>query len=75
MTYAIGTRYLSSGKHPRLCTVVDVLTTTNHAGDVVKLRYAATHEFCGQLVTDRDVCAVTIAKGIAALNAKESAHA
>lgn len=47
-----------------MCTIVDILRTVNLAGECVKLRYVATHEFCGQTVTDHDVLDVTIAKGL-----------
>lgn len=63
MVWPIGTRFMSSGKHPRLCTVIDILTTCNHKGELVSVRYVATHEFAGQEVTDRDVVAVAIARG------------
>jgi hypothetical protein len=67
-TYSIGTQYLSSGKHPRLCTVTDILRTYNVHSELVRVRYVATHPGpLGALVTDHDVCAVTIAKGKAAL--------
>lgn len=65
--YPIGTHYLSAGKHPRLCTVVDVLKTYNSAGALVCTRYVAAHQFAGQCVHDRDVVAATIARGIARL--------
>lgn len=66
--YAIGTQFKSAGKHPRLCTVTDVLSTYNAAGELVRVRYVATHPGpLGQLVTDYDVCAVTIARGKAAM--------
>lgn len=64
MKYPIGTKFKTRGKAPRVCTVVDYHTTTNLAGEVVKERYVATHEFMGQIVTDYDVCAVTIARGL-----------
>jgi hypothetical protein len=47
-----------------LCTVSDVLTTYNLAGEPVKQRYLATHQFIGQTVTDHDVCETTIARGL-----------
>ena len=62
--YTIGTKYMTLGKHPNLCTVVDILTTTNLAGETVKTRYVASHVFCGQTVLDHDVGTVTIARGI-----------
>lgn len=62
--FEIGTKFRSSGKHPKICTVVDILTTYNSAGEVHKIRYVATHEFLGQIVTNYDVCDVEIARGI-----------
>lgn len=64
MKYPVGTKFKTRGKAPRTCTVVDYLTTTNLAGEVVKVRYVATHEFMGQTITDRDVVATTIALGL-----------
>lgn len=51
--YPVGTVY--HDRNNRVCTIVDRLTTTNLAGEVVRVRYVATHEFMGQTVTDRDV--------------------
>lgn len=69
MLYEVGTQFLSGGKHPRLSTVTDIWTTVNYLGEIVHVRYVATHEFMGQTITERDICAVAIAKGIAALTA------
>lgn len=60
--YPIGTKFYSRSKDPRVCTVVDVLRTYNAAGELVKLRYVATHQFMGQTITDSDVCDTTIAR-------------
>lgn len=65
--FPVGTQYMTRGKHPMFCTVVDFLTTKNLAGDVLKTCYVATHQFCGQTVTDYDVCDTTIARGIVEL--------
>jgi len=62
--YPIGTRYLSSGKAPKECEIVDILKTYNSKGELVKTRYVAAHQFIGQTVTDYDVCAVSIARGL-----------
>lgn len=62
--YPIGTKFKTGGKAPRTCTVTDILKTYNSKGDLVSIRYVATHEFLGQTVTDRDVVAVTIARGL-----------
>jgi hypothetical protein len=63
--FEIGTQYMEGYKNKKLCTVTDILKTYNSKGDFVKLRYVATHEFCGQAVTDYDVNQTTIARGIA----------
>lgn len=62
--YAIGTKFMTGGKSPKQCVVTDIYTTTNSAGEVVRVRYVATHSFLGQVVADYDVCDVTIAKGL-----------
>ena len=64
MDFAIGTHFKTRGKAPRICIVTDILKTYNSAGDLVKTRYQASHEFLGQIVTDYDVCATTIAMGL-----------
>ncbi len=63
-TYPIGTQYKTRGKHPRLCTVIDILKTYNYSGDLVSIRYVSTHDLLGQSVLDRDVVATTIAMGL-----------
>jgi hypothetical protein len=62
--YTIGTQYLSHGKHPVLCTISDILTTFNSKGDLVSTRYEAIHLFLGQTVSETNIVAPTIAKGI-----------
>jgi hypothetical protein len=62
--YKPGTVFKTGGKHPHECTVTDVLTTRNLAGEIVDIRYVATHQFLGQTVADRHVCDVTIARGL-----------
>lgn len=64
MKYPIGTKFKTRGKHPKECVVVDYLTTTNLAGDVVKQRYVTQHSFLGQIVTDYDVVETTISRGL-----------
>lgn len=62
-TAAIGTRFTrATGRERSVETVTDVLTTTNSKGEVVSVRYVATHEFCGQTVTDYDVPQATLAR-------------
>lgn len=60
--FPLGTKFTTRGKQARVCTVTDFLTTTNLAGEVVSVRYVATHEFCGQTVIDHDVAEATIAR-------------
>ena len=72
MKYPIGTKYLTRGKHPRLCTVTDTLKTYNSKGDLVRKRYVATHDVLGQAVTDRDIVEVTVARGVQALKEKQA---
>lgn len=64
MEYAIGTQFKTRGKAPRLCTVTDILKTYNSAGELVKTRYVAQHDFMGQKVNDYDVVTTTIAMGL-----------
>jgi len=56
----IGKQYLTRGKHPQLCTVVDVHTTFNQKGEIVKVRYVSEHVFLNQKVIDKDVVKTTI---------------
>ena len=64
MDYPLGTRFMSGGKHPRECTVIDVHKTYNHAGELVKTRYVASHKFLGQVVIDHDLPQATVARGL-----------
>lgn len=61
----IGTTFIKLGdKQKRVNTVIDIYTTTNQAGNVVKTEYLCVHDFCGQKVTE--LCnKVTIQRGIA----------
>jgi hypothetical protein len=63
--FQIGQQYFTRHKAPRLCTITDILYTTNNDGELVKIRYIATHELMGQTVTDNDVVETTIAMGLA----------
>ena len=64
MLHPIGTQFKTRHKHPRLCTVIDIYTTYNSTGDVVKIRYVATHNCLGQQVVDYDVVQTTIDMGL-----------
>jgi hypothetical protein len=63
-TYEIGTKFIPVGRVARECTVIDILRTYNSANELVRVRYVATHTFAGQLITESDVCAATIARGL-----------
>ena len=56
----IGKQYKTRGKHSQLCTVVDVHTTCNQKGEIVKVRYVSEHVFLNQIVRDKDVVKTTI---------------
>jgi hypothetical protein len=62
--FEIGTQYQTRHKHPKVCTIIDVLKTYNSKNELVKIRYVSTHEFMGQIITDNDVLDTTIALGI-----------
>tara|TARA_R110002153_G_scaffold198069_1_gene351625 strand:+ start:294 stop:503 length:210 start_codon:yes stop_codon:yes gene_type:complete len=67
MTIEIGTKFIKQRgkvKNDRIETVTDILKTYNLAGELVKTRYVATHDFCGQTVTDSDILGVTIQRGL-----------
>ena len=59
--YKIGTVFINERyKNPKLETICDILTTTNAAGEVVRIEYKAMHLFAGQRV-NRLVVETTIA--------------
>lgn len=61
MEIKIGTKFIRRcSKRKDVETVVDILTTTNSKGEVVSVRYVATHDFMGQTVTDSDIVGTTI---------------
>lgn len=62
--FPIGTQYMSGGKHPKLCTVLNIWKTYNEAGNLVQIRYLTYHEFLGQRVINHDVIDTTIARGL-----------
>ena len=62
--FQIGQQFKTRGKHPRLCTVRDILKTYNSKGEMVKVRYVATHKLMGQEIADYDVVGTTIALGL-----------
>lgn len=52
------------GKYTRDCRIVDILTTRNNAGEVVRLEYDTVHKFMGQEVHETMVD-TTIARALA----------
>jgi len=65
--FEIGTKFVKVGrKNDCQWEVIDILTTTNSKGEVVKMRYAARTLFCGQEMIDNDVLETTIARGLIA---------
>ena len=60
----IGTEFLTRGNHPRKCKVIDIHTTTNSAGQVVKVTYVAEHEFLNQTLVEYDIPEATIIRGM-----------
>ncbi len=60
--FPIGTRFKPVGKQ-YVCTVVDILRTYNNDNELVKVRYAAAHQFMGQTVVDEYI-ETTIARGL-----------
>jgi len=59
----LGKQFKTRGKHPKLCTVVDVHKTYNRDGELIRTRYVSQHEFLGQTVTTYDIPSVTILRG------------
>ena len=63
--FPIGTQFMMrNGKTASLCTVTEQLTVTNSRSEVVSRYYEATHLFCGQPITDRNICDTTIARNL-----------
>lgn len=60
----IGDKFMSHGKHPRECTVVDIYTTTNSAGEVVKTEFKAVHQFMGQEISQLVVAPTVLLRKI-----------
>ena len=61
--FPIGTVYTTRGRHPRCCTVTDIITAYNSRGELVSTRYVATHELMGRIITEHGICETTIAMG------------
>jgi len=61
--FKIGQKFKTRGKQKHICTVTDIYKTYNSKNELVRVRYAAVHEFLGQQVTDHNVTETTIAMG------------
>ena len=62
--FPIGTKYMTRGKNKHECTVIDIHSTFNVSGEMVKFRYVSTHIFCGQTMTNYDVPQASISLGM-----------
>lgn len=62
--FKVGDTYRTRGKHPRLCTIRNILSTYNLQGELVCIRYVADHELNGQVITDYEVCETTVLMGV-----------
>ncbi len=69
----IGTRFVkggarnelrSKGEPRRVRTVVDIYSTYNHAGELVRITYVSEHDFLKQKIKVEDVPAATIIRGL-----------
>ena len=64
LQFRLGTQFIRrNSKRNDIETVVDILVTRNTKDEVVAVRYVCEHDFMGQIVTDSDVPASTIARG------------
>jgi len=63
--FKIGQQFIKQRpKNEVIETITDILITKNNAGEIVKIRYVAAHEFMSQILTDYDVIGTTIARGL-----------
>ena len=64
--HTIGTQFIRTmSKRKDIETVIDIHTTTSSlTGEIVKIRYACSHNFLGQDIVDYDVNATTISRGL-----------
>jgi|JI10StandDraft_1071094.scaffolds.fasta_scaffold1083636_2 hypothetical protein len=61
--FSIGDTFKTRGRHPRLCTILDILRTYNSNGELVRVRYVASHKLNGQVIMDYDVCETSVLMG------------
>lgn len=60
--YQVGTQFKPVGKD-YICTIEDILTTTNMSGQVDRIEYRSFYFYCGQRMLRSDIDA-TVARGI-----------
>ena len=60
---SIGTKFATRHKVPKICTVVDILTTYNSKNEIVKTSYLCEHELNGQIIKSEE-CKTTIMMGM-----------
>lgn len=59
--FPVGTRFT---RRHNVCTVVDVYTTRNLAGEFIRDRYVATHLFLGRPLQEFDIPENSVAMGL-----------
>lgn len=68
MKFPVGTKFMrrhpANPKYAHVCAVTDYHVTRNLAGEIVRERYVATHEFLGQQIEESDIVETTIARGL-----------
>lgn len=51
--FPIGLQFVPySDKQKRMHSILNIHTTRNEAGNVVKIEYLVSHDFCGQQITE-----------------------
>ncbi len=65
--YPIGHKFTrqpnKKNKNPQIEEIVDIYTTTNNKGEIVKIVYVTAVEFMGHKICDSDVQHATIVRG------------
>ena len=62
--YPIGTKFKTNGKNPKYCEVIDIHYTYNSKIELIDIKYVASHEFCGQIVIEKNIPQITIDMGL-----------
>lgn len=50
--FPIGLTYRSNNKRRDLTTIVDILSTINSSGEIIRIEYVVSHEFTGQAIRE-----------------------